>query len=151
MKLSIAAIILAVLACGQAEEIVIPQRPDRAQFETIRETFIKVGCSQNGQGCHAVLVGDFKVGTPADGPAAVENEFFLTKALIDLNEPENSLLIRSALKDDPLALGHPICFLETSCAYKRVVAWVGFEGPADPTPTDVCNDSEVIQDACFNL
>lgn len=151
MKLSIAAIIFAVLACGRAEEIVIPQRPDRAQFATIRDTFIKVGCSQNGQGCHSVLVGDFKVGKPDDAPAAVESEFLLTKALIDLDEPENSLLIRSALRDDPLALGHPICFLETSCAYKRIVAWVSYDGPNDPTPDDECDEDDVIQDACFNL
>lgn len=151
MKLSSIAIILMLIACGRAEEIVIPQRPDRAQFESIRDTFIKVGCSQNGQGCHSVLVGDFKVGTPTDGAAEVESEFLLTKALIDLDEPQNSLLVRSALRDDPLALGHPICFEEQTCAYRRIVAWAGYEGPNDPTPDDACPKDDVIQDACFNL
>lgn len=141
-----------LIACGEAEEIVLPQKPDRALFTDVRDTLIKVGCSADGSGCHSVLVGDFKLGSPESDLAAIENEFQLTKALVDLESPGNSLILRAALRNDPLAIGHPICFdADTSCAFRRVVTWLSYETADDQTPDEVCDSSEVIENACFTL
>jgi hypothetical protein len=145
-------LLLWLSACGQAEEIVLPQKPDRVIFADVRSSLIRLGCSANGGGCHAVLVGDFKLGTPDSSPGDTADELQLIKGIVDLESPENSLILRVALRGDPLALGHPICFdTETSCAYRRVIAWLSYDGEGDETPDEVCKAADVIENACFTL
>lgn len=153
MRVSIWILLLMwLLACGRAEEIVLPQKPDRALFSDVRNSLIRLGCSANGGGCHAVLVGDFKLGTPDSNLAETEREFQLTKSIVDLESPGNSTLLRVALRNDPLSLGHPICFdAEVSCAYRRVIAWLSYDGEGDETPDEACSPSDVIENACFTL
>ena len=138
-----------VVGCGQVESLTLPQRPPRDQFESVQKTMLKLGCSLDGTGCHAVLVGDFKVTPFPKAPNVIDSEFTLTKAFIDLETPDESTLLRSALQGDPRALGHPICFDATdNCGFKRILAWVAYTGATDEAPDDVCALDEVLENGC---
>jgi len=143
---------LFAVGCGEAELIELPTRPDRASFEEMQETLITIGCSAGGGGCHAVLVGNFKVADFPKAPAVTETEYILTKPFVDLDTAEESVLIRTAVRDDPLALGHAICFenLE-SCSARRILAWINYTGEGDQTMDEACPPEEMIENACFNL
>ena len=143
--------VLVAAACGEAEVIELPTRPDRASFEEMQKTLITIGCSAGGS-CHAVLVGNFKVADFPKAPGVSETEYILTKPFLDLNAAEQSVLIRTAVRDDPLALGHAICFenLE-SCSARRIIAWINYAGEGDETMDEACPPDEMIENACFNL
>lgn len=135
-------------ACGEAEEITIPTRPDRTSFDDAQETMLTIGCGVAG--CHAVLVGDFKLTEFPKSPTSSESEYLLTKPFLDLEDAENSLLMRTALQDDPNALGHAICFDSVdSCAFRRLVAWINFTADGDQTMEEACPSAEIIDNACF--
>ena len=139
------------LGCGEAEEITLPSRPDRATFEDMQRTLLAIGCSAEGTGCHSVLVGDFKVSSFPKAPADAETEFLLTKPFIDLEDGANSILLKSALSGDELAEGHPICFSGVdSCAYRRILAWIDFTPDAGETMDEACPETNIIENACFN-
>ena len=139
------------MGCGEAEEITLPSRPDRASFEDMQRTLLTIGCSADGTGCHAVLVGDFKVSSFPKAPADAETEFLLTKPFIDLEDGANSILLRSALRGDLLAEGHPVCFSNAdSCAYRRILAWINYTADTDETMTEACPETDLIENACFN-
>ena len=136
------------VGCGEAEVIELPTRPDRATFNQMQRTLIAIGCSAGG--CHSVLIGDFKATEFPKTPADSEEEYILTKPFVDLDEAENSVLIRTALKDDPLALGHPICFANfDSCSARRILAWINYAGEGDQTLDEACPEEDVIDNACF--
>lgn len=139
------------MGCGEAEEITLPSRPDRANFEEMQRTLLTIGCSADGTGCHAVLVGDFQVSSFPKAPADAEREFLLTKPFIDLEDGANSILLRSAFEGDPLAAGHPLCFSNAdSCAYRRILAWIDYESDVDETMEEACPEADLIENACFN-
>ena len=139
-----------LLCCGEAKVIEFSQRPNRAAFTDAQETLLKIGCASDGTGCHAVLVGDFKVSPFPKEPGDLDTEFVLTKPFLDLDEPENSILMRTALKDDPEALGHPICFENTeTCAFRRLSAWIAYSVQGDESMDEACPPTDVIENACF--
>ena len=142
--------ILIVVGCGEAKVIEFSQRPNRELFTDAQETMLKIGCASDGTGCHAVLVGNFKVSPFPKPPGDLDNEFVLTKPFIDLDEPTNSLLMRVALQDDPEAVGHAICFSNAdSCAFRRLRAWIAYETPNDSTLEEACPETDIIENACF--
>ena len=139
-------------ACGEAELIELPSRPDRASFDEMQQTLITIGCSAGGGGCHAVLVGDFKVADFPKPPSISESEYQLTKPFVNLDMASDSVLVRTAVRDDPLALGHPICFESLdSCSAKRILAWINYAGEGDETMNEACPPEDMIENACFNL
>lgn len=141
--------LMVLFGCGQVESLKLPQRPPREQFESVQKTMLKLGCSLDGSGCHAVLVGDFKVAPFPKAPNVIDAEFTLTKAFIDLDAPDESTLLRSSLQGDPRALGHPICFdAKDNCGYKRILAWVAYTGAADEAPDEACALDEVLENGC---
>ena len=149
---SLLCLLMLSIGCGEAEVIELPTRPDRASFDEMQETLITIGCSAGGGGCHAVLVGNFKVADFPKAPGVSETEYILTKPFLDLATAEESVLIRTAVRDDPLALGHVICFENLdSCSARRIVAWINYAGEGDETMDEACPPEDMIENACFNL
>lgn len=135
-----AALALAGLAalggCGEGSvtALVLEVRPDnRGEFAAAQQAMIAIGCGQSF--CHAAIVGNFKV---TGGAAASDEEYQLAKSFVDLENPEDSLLLRVALAGDPAAVGHPICFAGTTgCAWQVLSAWIRegtFEQDQDGMP-----------------
>lgn len=125
MRRLILALALGALAsaCGEGEvtTLVLPVVPDNGeQFGVAQQAMIAVGCGLAG--CHSAIVGNFKV---TGEPGARDDEYLLTKAAIDLENPEDSRLLRVALAGDPAAVGHPICYAgPTGCAWQILSAWI---------------------------
>lgn len=134
--------------CGEVENLVLPIRPSQEDFPAAQAALRDVGCSGRGSGCHTALTGDLQISPEPKSPAVLESEYGQTKRFINLNDPASSLLLRVALRDAPEAEGHTICFTdEDDCAYRKVVAWIGANGPDDPGPDDI--DCVVEEFSCF--
>lgn len=106
---------------GSVTALALEVRPDnRGEFAAAQQAMLAVGCGQSF--CHAAIVGNFKV---TGGAAASDEEYQLAKAFVNLDDPEQSLLLRVALAGDPAAVGHPICFAGTTgCAWQVLSAWI---------------------------
>lgn len=109
--------------CGEGEvtTLVLPVSPDNGtEFVAAQQAMLTIGCGIAG--CHGTIVGNFQV---SEDPGARQDEYLLTKALIDQAAPGDSALLRVALAGDPAAVGHPICFANTEgCAWRVITAWI---------------------------
>lgn len=131
--------LLPLLGCGEGTVtgLVLPVVPDNGpQFIAAQQAMITLGCSIPG--CHAAIVGNFKVTANPKDAATLDEEYGLAKALIDLDAPGESVLITAALAGRAGA-GHPVCFADTEgCAWQVITAWIAGDPPADGidcTPT----------------
>lgn len=137
-----------LFGCGEVENLVLPIRPNQADFPAVQDALITVGCSGRGSGCHTALTGDLQISPPPKSPAALEDEYLQTKRFISLSVPAASLLLQVALRDAPESDGHTICFEDVdNCAYRKVVAWISATGPNEPGPDDI--DCVVEEFSCF--
>lgn len=139
--------------CGEGEvtTLILPVSPDNTtQFEAAQGAMLDVGCGI--QGCHGTIVGNFQV---TGEPATRQDEYLLTKPLIDQELPDQSDLLRVALAGDPAAVGHPVCFANTEgCAWRIVTAWIADppEDAPDGTPllaTSIAETCTPQASACF--
>ena len=137
-----------LVGCGEVENLVLPIRPSQVDFPAVQSVLRTAGCSGPGTGCHTALTGDLQISPDPKSPALLEEEYGQAKRFIRLNAPTESLLLRVALKDAAEAEGHAICFDdESSCAFRKVVAWIAAEGPDDPGPDAIdCVPEEL---SCF--
>ena len=132
--------------CGEVVELELNTRPSTAQFPAVQETLTVLGCAEAR--CHLNLNGDFQVSALPKGPAALEEEYLLTKAFVNLESPDESLLLRVSLKGDPATLTHPyLCFEnKNACGYKKLLAWITAEDEDAPNIDDV--DCDPVPGAC---
>lgn len=112
-----------LVGCGEGEvtALALEVIPDnQADFIAAQQAMLAIGCGQAF--CHAVTQGNFKITGEA---GARDAEYQSAKAAVDLENPEDSILLRVALAGDPAAVGHPICFAGTTgCAWRVVSAWI---------------------------
>ncbi len=137
--------------CGEFETLELPQYPPRQDFVAVQEVLVSVGCSgDEAQGCHRTLIADFRITEEPKSDQAREDELLLTKSKIDLLDPDQSVLLRVALRGDAKSLSHPICFSSVdSCAYRKIIAWIRWGGEDDERPDDI--ECQVEDDSCFNM
>jgi len=134
------------IGCGEVVELELNTRPTTADFPSVQQTLTTLGCASAR--CHLNLNGDFKVSESPKSPAALEEEYLLTKAFINLDSPDESLLLRVSLKGDPATQNHPyLCFEnKNACGYQKILAWLSAEDGDSPNIDDV--ECEVIESAC---
>ena len=129
-------LVVCFLGCGRFESIELPNRPNLDSFGFIQDTLRTSGCSESG--CHAVIVGNFRVSPEPASGIEFTDEYQLTKRFVDLNEPANSSLLTVALAGNQNSLQHPVCFMdEDACSYRILLAWITALGPKDPQPEDI--------------
>lgn len=133
---ALAALLLA--GCGEATvtALVLPVVPDNGpQFIAAQQAMLDIGCGIPG--CHAAIVGNFKVTANPKDPITLDDEYTLTKAFVDLATPDQSPLLTAALAGNPES--HVACFKNTEgCAWQIITAWIAGDPPAesvDCTPT----------------
>ena len=128
--------------CGEITSISLEDRPERALFPEVRSVLITAGCSGAGAGggCHSVLTGNLQISIEDPGPADLDEEFLQIKAIVDLETPDESLLLQVGLPLEPIS--HQVCYHEIGqgCAYLKLRAWISGE------PFPQC---EVEVDSCF--
>ena len=146
---ALAVSVLVAWSCGEVASLRIDVRPSQVDFPAVKQALLTVGCSRTG--CHGVIQGDFLLDPDDNSPAQLEQEYLLAKAFVNLNEPDESTLVRAALKGDPAADSHRfLCFESANaCAYRKVDAWLRASEPGDPGPDDI--DCEPLPDACLNI
>ncbi|MCB9527670.1 MAG: hypothetical protein H6701_04595 [Myxococcales bacterium] len=133
-----ATLALALAACGEATVtgLALPIVPDNgAQFVAAQQAMVTIGCALPG--CHATIVGNFKVTANPKDPVALDAEYTLTKAFIDLDAPDASVLLTAALVGNPDR--HQPCFKDTQgCAWQIVTTWIagGDAAAVACTPTE---------------
>ncbi len=134
------------MGCGEVVELELNPRPSTADFPAVQEVLTTVGCASAR--CHLNLNGDFKVSALPKSPATVEEEYLLTKAFVDLDSPDESLLLRVSLKGDPATQTHPfLCFEnKNACGYRKILAWISAINDQAPNIDDI--ECEPVQDAC---
>ena len=129
-------------ACGEITAVHLVDQPTRAEFGEVRAALLTMGCSGSaaGGGCHSVLTGGLQISINEPDPNQLEAEFRQVKALVDIQEPADSILLQIALPIEPI--GHQVCFhqLGQSCAYQKVYRWIG----GQPFP-----DCQTEIDSCF--
>ena len=91
--------------CGEVETLVLPARPNLADFDQVQTALTTAGCSANGA-CHTALVGNFQLTPLPKAPNIRETEFQLTKQFLRLDNPDESSLLRVALRGDPESEWH---------------------------------------------
>lgn len=146
-----AAWVAGLVGCGEGEvtTLVLPVSPDNTiEFDAAQQSMLTLGCGIVG--CHGTIVGNFQV---TGAPATRQDEYLLTKPLIDQEMPGDSALLRVALAGDPASVGHPVCFADMDgCAWRVISAWIA---DPDPDPTAAVLASEVAAEctptanACF--
>lgn len=131
---------LLLTACGEATVtgLVLPVVPDNgAQFLVAQQAMLDIGCGIPG--CHATIVGNFQITANPKAPAALDEEYSLTKRFIDLDDPDASVLLTAALASN--TQNHVACFKDgEGCAWQIITAWIAGDPPADsvdctPTPS----------------
>lgn len=143
----VAGVLLA--GCGEIERLDLTVRPRQDDFEAqVQPLLQQLGCSRNGR-CHTVALADLQIHEDPT-PAQLQENFQSVKARLDLENPEASdlvsILVQGAEKRHPPP--PQFCFVSTdSCAYRKIVAWIAWQGPSDPRPQDIdCDPSgEVCQ------
>lgn len=120
----LATLALALAACGEATVtgLVLPVVPDNGpQFVAAQQAMVTIGC--NIPGCHGAIVGNFKVTPNPKDPIALDEEYTLTKPFIDLDAPDDSVLLTAALVGNPG--NHVPCFKDAEgCAWQIVTTWI---------------------------
>lgn len=142
----LAGLVAGLLGCGEGEvtTLILPVSPDNTdEFGVAQQALLTVGCGIAG--CHASIVGNFQV---TGDIASRQDEYVLTRPLIDQAAPAESPLLRVALAGDPAAAGHPICFANTDgCAWQIVTAWIA---DGELLPSAVAAGCTPTQTACFS-
>lgn len=123
--------LVALIGCGEGTvtDVLVPIVVDNGpQFIAAQNAMIEVGCG--AAGCHAMIVGNFKVTpNPEDNPkdaVTLDDEYSLTRPFLDLDNPDESVLLTAALVGN---VGrHVPCFVDREgCAWQIVTAWIAGE------------------------
>lgn len=131
--------------CGEVNTLQLEIKPSQAEYTAVKKVFVTVGCGRGG--CHLTTTGDFKVDPDADSPVDLDVEYQMAKRFVNLDAPDESLLIKVALKGDPAAASHSLCFENAdACGYRKVDAWLRSSGVDDPSIDDI--DCNPIEGAC---
>lgn len=132
--------------CGEVTELELSVRPSQTDFEAeIQPLFVQLGCSQAGL-CHTVSQGDFLFVEMPDADD-VQANYLEVKKHINLGNPASSTLLAELLAANPDAEHNPRCFGDAqSCAYRKVLAWIAWEGEGSPRPQDI--DCSPAGEAC---
>lgn len=131
-------------SCGGEVEVArLTIRPSfEAWQDTIQPLFVEMGCSVNGA-CHGDdFRGEVRITAEPDGEALYA-DYLSVKGTVNVAEPERSPLLVRLLRAGPGANHFPPCFdAVDSCAWRKVVAWIGDDGTG-PGPADIdCDASE---------
>ena len=152
----------ATTACGEIERAELIVRPRKDDFAAeIQPIFERLGCSA-GTLCHSGPQGDLKL-VVSPGAAALDDNYLAAKGKVDLNAPLNSPLIADLLPKTfaPGATHVTVCWKSTeSCAFRKLLAWISWDGAEDPRPQDIdceveapsgtaCDDPTVLDACCF--
>jgi hypothetical protein len=148
--------------CGEIERADLVVRPRKDDYASqIQPIFERLGCSA-GTLCHSGPQGDLML-VESPGAAALDENYLATKAKIDLDQPTGSPLIADLLPKSiaPGATHVTVCWKSTeSCAYRKINAWIAWDGAEDLRPQDIacevevpadtaCDDPEVLDVCCF--
>ena len=133
-------------SCGGEVEVArLTIRPSfEAWQDTIQPLFREMGCAVNGA-CHGDdFRGEVRITGAPDGEALYA-DYLSVKATVNVAEPERSPLLVRLLRGGPGANHFPPCFdAVDSCAWRKVVAWIGDDGTG-PGPADIdCDASEEV-------
>lgn len=117
----------ALTGCGEGTvtDVLVPIAVDNGpQFIAAQNAMIAVGCGIAG--CHAAIVGNFKVTPNPKDPVTLDDEYSLTRPFLDLDTPDESVLLTAALVGN---VGrHVPCFVNREgCAWQIVTAWIAGE------------------------
>ena len=143
--------LLAAACGGEIERATLDERPRADDYAAhIQPTLERLGCSQ-GNFCHSEPRGDFKFVVSPDAAALQEN-YLGAKALVDLERPGESRLLR-ALSASSLVPGgtHAVaCFRrENACGFRMLSAWIAWREEGDPRPGDLgCSVVMPAPEAC---
>ncbi len=138
-------LLLLLFGCGEVERVELTVRPRQDDFrEVVRPLLLQVGCT--GEVCHGIKGGGGGLFLPTtEDEAAVQEAYLFTKLFLDTEAAEESKFLSYCVCGG----GHrPACFSDPeSCAYRKLVAWIGWQGEGDPRPQDV--DCEITESECF--
>lgn len=149
-------------ACGEIERAELIVRPRKDDFAAeIQPIFERLGCSA-GTLCHSGPQGDLKL-VVSPGAAELDDNYLAAKGKVELNAPLGSPLLADLLPKSvaPGATHVTVCWKSTgSCAYRKVLAWISWDGAEDPRPQDIdceveapggtaCDDPAVLDACCF--
>ena len=139
-------VIICILSgCGEVTKLQLEIRPSQAEYPEAKAVFVTVGCSRGG--CHLTTTGDFKVDPDDNSPVNLDVEYQMAKLFVNLEQPDDSILVRVALKGDEAAATHKLCFEnENACGYRKVDAWLRAKNGEDTSIGDV--DCTPIEGAC---
>ncbi len=141
------ALVLAAAACGEVETLTLSQRPSPEDFaQVIHPMLVSIGCSENGR-CHTNVSGELRI-APAAGAGDLEQDFLLVRAFIDLDAPDESPILTTLLRGNPMPTHRPsYCFESVNdCSYRKLRAWIAWSGPPDPRPQDI--DCDYAAEGC---
>lgn len=119
--------LMALIGCGEGTvtDLLLPISVDNGpQFIAAQNAMIEIGCG--AAGCHGAIIGNFKVTPNPKDPVTLDDEYSLTRPFLDLNNPDESVLLTAALVGNPDR--HVPCFVDREgCAWQIVTAWIAGE------------------------
>ncbi len=105
---------------------------------------LEAGCTRGGR-CHALEgAGALRIFEQSDEAALLASYQSVT-GLIDREDAAGSRLLYYVLEGDPRN-AHPTapCWAVGECAYRKVLAWIEWEGAGQPRPQEI--DCDVTED-----
>ncbi len=145
--LACAALAGSLVGCGgevEVERLIV--RPSLEDYQRhIQPLLVSMQCSLPS--CHGTtFVGEVRVTAEPDNEA-IYRDYQALKAVVDLNDPEASVLTARLLVGAAGATHVPLCFKSTEdCSYRKLIAWIAWDGEG-PGPGDLACDAE--GETCF--
>lgn len=127
---------LALVGCGEIRTLELDVRPRYDDYErSIQPLLEETGCSAPGE-CHTIPQGELQV-TLSPTPAEMVGNYLSVKARLNSKVPERSRILIAPLAGNA-DLRHPTCYASSDdCAYRKLIAWIRWDGAADPRPDEV--------------
>ncbi len=138
-------LVLAVGGCGEVERIDLQVRPRQDDFTNdVHGLLLQAGCSRGG-GCHAILGAGSLIILEATDEVSLLESYESVTALIDRETAtESRLLYYVSTGDERAEHFPPDCWKPGDCVYRKIAAWIGWDGADQPRPGEI--DCDVAAD-----
>lgn len=137
--------VLVFVGCGEVERIDLQVRPRQDDYsDVVHGLLLEAGCARGG-GCHAILGAGSLLIAEDTGEASLLESYQSVTALIDRDTATESRLLYYVTTGDARAEHFPPdCWKPADCVYRKIAAWIGWDGADQPRPQEV--DCEVAED-----